>query len=147
MNLKIFAKIVFFISIFLFLFNCSTVEKDDPPIVIEEIKISKVENKSPRESDFQCDLEVSGIMSVDNLEQDIDYQWIIEDLKMDIMQKNSDSLDRTSDLFSTNYKKGVYFLDKSKDPLKSMLNIYKSGYYKLTLVASNINETKYYSVI
>ena len=133
----------YFLSIFIvFLFiTCSTVEKDDPPIVIKDINISKAENKAPKESDFQIDLELSALMDEDNLYQDIDYRWIVEDLKMDILDFNRDVFDRTSDLFFNNYKRGVYFIDVSKERLKSLLSLYVAGYYKITLVASNINET------
>ncbi len=139
-------RIIFFILLFIFLFNCSTVDNEEAPIVIEDIKILKTESRTPRVGDYQCDLELRAAMSEDNRSQDIDYKWIVEDLKTDIISNDYES-DRTSDLLISNYKKDFYFIDVSNNPLVSMLSIYSPGYYKLTLIASNINETKSKSVI
>ena len=140
---KLFLYVFFIIT----LFNCSTVEEDEPPILIEDLKVSKVENKVPRDNYYQCDLELTAVMGEKNREQDIEYKWLVEDMKMDIFLESDDNLERTTDLILRNYKRDVYFIDVSNNPLVSILSVYTPGYYKLTLIASNINETKYRTVV
>lgn len=146
--MKFFFRCFLLSILFFFLIECSTVDEENKPIIINDISILKMENKAPRESDFQVDIELKANMSSDNLDQEIDYKWIVEDLKMDIiLTKNTGLFDRTSDLVMINYKEGVFFLDVSNNPLVSMLSLYKPGYYRITLIASNINETKYKSTV
>ncbi len=138
--------------IILFIFACSN-EKDNKknPITIKNINVTQAVNRTPKESDYQVDLALTGVMSDANINQDIQYDWTVEYLKMDIQSEASLNKDAVSQQTppnaNKNYLKGCYFLDISKDPLNTMLSVYKPGYYKVTLQASNADETKEYPII
>ncbi|OHD06331.1 MAG: hypothetical protein A2086_13985 [Spirochaetes bacterium GWD1_27_9] len=141
-------KFTSYIFILLLLLSCSTDQKDkEIPISITNISIKKSENKTPKESEFQINLDLEGIVSEENLKQtDIQYKWGIEYIEMDI--NNADSKkDISTDILYSHFKEDYYFLDVSKNSLTSLLSVYKPGYYKISLYGSNINETKVRSVI
>ena len=135
--------VLYFIIIIFFLsFSCSTdTKKNDEPIEIKSIQIEQSHNRMPKESDFQVDLELHGIVNEENLKRDIQYKWLIEYVKLDIK-----SFDTSNDL-TVNYRDINYYIDIDKNPLNAILSVYKEGYYKITLSASNINETKLFSII
>jgi hypothetical protein len=136
-------KFVIIIILIIFLFSCSTDTKSsNEPINIKNILIEKSSNRMPRESEFQVDLELKAIVSDTNLKQDIQYKWIIEYVKLDIKD------DLTGDISSTGSKTSNYFfIDVDKNPLNAILSVYKEGYYKISLSASNVSDTKFYSIM
>lgn len=136
------------------LFACSN-ENDSKknPINIKSINAVRTENRTPKENDFQVDVALTGVMSDNNINQDIQYDWFIEYEAPDIKKEYSLGNNNTKEELTVpanankNYLNGYYFLDISKDPLNAMLTVYKPGYYKVTLQASNIDEVKEHSII
>ncbi len=148
-------KILIYIIFAFIIIGCSSDQtNEEAPIVIHEISVNQVLNRAPKENDFQIEIELLGTVNEENLKQDIQYEWFIEYLKLDItdnsLSAQSIKEDATGDIELNNieiYLEGCYFLEISKNPLSAMLSIYKPGYYKITMQASNINETKEYSII
>jgi len=142
---------ILLIIILFFSFSCSSegTNNEAKPINIKNISLTYVEDRAPRESDFQVEIELAGILGEENINQDIDFSWQIEYLDLDINKENINSNpDNTSDMqFFNNYLAGYYFLEVSKNPINSLLSIYKPGYYKVTFTASNAKETKDKTVI
>ena len=176
-NMKYFKNIFFLIILLSIFLSCATNEKEEEkPIVIERIDLLPSVNRSPKFSNFQIDVELVAKISSDNLNQDIIYEWFIDEIKLDIQSNlnesqkakddtdisdnKSDRKDLSNDLSddsfslikkSTNLekKKNIvnYYLYTSNNPLNCMLSIFKPGYYKVTLRASNTKEVKEKSVI
>ena len=146
-----------FIVIIYLVINCSTPYSDDEDdnVVVNDISIKKVSDKVPVENSSQIDLELLGIINNENYKQDIDYNWYIEYLTLDLdIDNNSsikDSLDIdliNEDLIINRYLEGYYFLEVSKkNPLNALLSIYRDGFYKITLKVTDNNGIKEYSII
>lgn len=109
--------ILLLISFIIFL-SCSTNEKEEEkPIVIENIELLPSLNRTPKVNYFQTDVELMAKMSADNLNQDIFYEWEIEEIKIDI-QSNLTSLNLNQDKNKLNNKKII-----KDDTLNSTSNI------------------------
>lgn len=136
---------------FLYLINCTADKSDENlKINIQKIVFNEVQNRAPKENEFQVEFELFGIVTDETLKQDIEYKWLVEYLNLEIFNENSNFFenDNTSDLNKANSNsKSNYFLDVSNNPLNALLSVYKSGFYKITLQASNIKEIKEYSII
>ena len=152
MKFKLF--FIFLLTIYLVI-NCSTPHTDEEKdsVEVNDIEINEVVNKVPVENSNQVDLELLATISEENYKQDIEYNWYIEYLKMDIDNKSS-KINRfdidlnKEDLSIDRYLEGHYFLEVSKkNPLKALLSIYKDGFYRVTLKAINNNNIKEYSVV
>lgn len=137
--------ILLFFLIFL-IFSCA-VEKDQENVSIKIKKISfkEVQNRVPKESDFQVDLEFNAIVSDETKLIPVQYQWNVEYLKLDEMLDNSYFTNKN--YFNQKTKSGYYFLEVSNNPLNALLSVYKEGFYKVTFVAYNTKETKEESLI
>lgn len=157
MNRFNFIKNIFIFSILALLIACSSeTQTEDAPIDIKSLNANYVEDRAPKENDFQIEIELLGSVSDANLKQDIYYEWYVEYIKLDI-DKNANPLENIEQDDETNdvkilvnndkYLEGYYFLDVSKNALTAMVSIYVEGFYKVTLQASNENETKDYSII
>lgn len=147
--MKVYIKRFFtFLIIFSILFGCSTAEEDEEaPIQLISISAIPVSGRGPSETADQQDMELFLKVSEKNLQQDIIYNWYVEEIPLDI-DSYKDGIDVSSDEDVTkmsNYSN--FFLEKSKSPLNVMLSIYKPGYYKISVVASNLIETKQKSII
>jgi hypothetical protein len=149
--MKVILRILAAFILFSILFSCATSSSSDEnaPIDIKNISILEVENRAPKESDYQVEIELTGNMSSKNANQDIDYQWNVEYLNLDIRnEKQNDSTDDSFNLeLVNNFLEGHYFLEVSNNPLKSLLSIYKPGYYKITLKAYNEKEKKSHTIL
>lgn len=147
--------LILFISIIFFVINCSTPHSDDEDnsSKVNDIIINEVSNKVPVENSNQIDLELLAILNKENYKQDIDYNWYVEYLKLDIEDKISttDNLnnDQTEEnLLIDKYLEGYYFLETSKkNPLNALLSVYKDGFYKVTLKTTDDGVVKEYSVV
>lgn len=146
--------IIITLIFFFNLLSCATDKlsnNSNGTIKIDKIKANKVENRAPKESDFQVEIELSGIVNDDTLKQDIKYDWSIQYIKSDISDNYISNISKdnlTSDNYlGKKYEKGYYFLDISNDPLNALLTAFQPGYYKIILQATNSNETKEQSII
>lgn len=148
----------FFLLIMIIIIGCSTEQtQDDAPIVIKDIYFSQVFDRAPQENDFQVEIELEGVVSEENLKQEISYEWIIEFLKFDIddvltgnllqSEDGEKTFEATDDLNETINEINTYFIEQSNNSLRSLLSVYTPGYYKITLQASNTKEIKEHAVI
>ncbi len=144
-------KTIFFFFLFLLLIACSNDnDTEDVSVKINNINASYSSNRSPRESEYQVDIELLGIVDQSNIDQNIQFEWGIKYLKSDVLDyaliNNSDE---TGDSLKNNkkYLSGYYFLDVSKNPLNALLSVYKQGYYKITLQGTSSKETKDHTII
>ncbi|MBP7554493.1 MAG: hypothetical protein KA885_13785 [Spirochaetes bacterium] len=140
----------FFIFIFILL-SCSTNEDDnDAPLEIKDISINEVIDRVPKVGIYQTDVELFAQLNEKNLEQDIFYEWFVESVELDIQRINSIEDIPQKDEPATTIKKiesKNYFLEVGKNPLNVLLSVYKQGYYKVSLVATNLEETTEKSVL
>ncbi|HOJ63947.1 MAG TPA: hypothetical protein PLE45_05955 [Spirochaetota bacterium] len=114
----VFRKYNFIIFLLLFLLGCATNEKEEEkPIVIEKIELFPSINRTPRMNFFQTDIEIVAKMSADNLNQDIFYEWFIEEIKLDI-QSNLDNIYKEKDKIK--YKENIK--DLSNDTAEDSTN-------------------------
>ncbi len=129
--------LVFIFLLFLFiLLSCSTNEKEEEkPIVIEKIELLPSLNRTPKVSFFQTDIELVGRMALENLNQDIFYEWEIEEIKIDIqsnlnsdnsekkIKKDNKALDATGDNKDLSSDK----LDEEEGIIKKVSNLEKEN--------------------
>ncbi len=145
---------IFILSIY-FIISCSNPQSEDKDknIGVKDISVNKVSNRSPVENSDQVDLELLAYSREDDLNNDIDYKWYVEYLKLDIENdsKTEDNfkIEQVEDKLTINkYLEGYYFLDVSKsNPLNALLSIYKIGFYKITVKSENSSNAFEYSVI
>lgn len=154
MSKKCFKNVLYFIIyliFILFLVSCTADKvEENLKIKIQKIVFNEVQNRAPKENEFQFEFELFGIVADENLKQDIQYKWIVEYLNLEIFNNNHFiyNNDNSSDIYNTNLNsKSNYFIDVSNNPLNALLSVYKSGYYKITLQASNVKEIEEYSII
>jgi hypothetical protein len=149
---------------FLVFSGCSSdLSDEEAPIDIREIELDVASGRVPKESTFQVDLEMTAIVSDKNMSQDILYEWYVDYVNLDInnakqpetrIQKTADpelldQEDLSDDIMAKKSPfDSYYFLDvSSRNPLNAMLSLYQEGYYRITLQASNIIETKEFTII
>lgn len=144
-------KICCFFIIISFLLACSTNEEDnDAPLEIKDISINEVIDRVPKVGKYQTDVELFAQLNEKNMEQDIFYEWFVESVELDIRHINSIEDIPVKDQPATTIKKiesKNYFLEVGKNPLNVLLSVYKPGYYKISLVATNLEETTEKSVL
>lgn len=123
-----------FIVIILLLSSCAVsnnnLESDSAVLGIRPT----VSNRAvPRESAFQVELELNGVVNDAALQNsDIYYDWSVEELKIDIKESFSDKLsDLSSDIAPISTPN--YLVETAKNRLNCYLSLYKPGFYKITL--------------
>lgn len=101
----------------------------------------------PRESAFQVELELKGVVNEAALSNnEIRYNWSVEQLKHDISESYTKTKgDQSSDKYE--YKAPNFLLESTKEGLNCYLSIYEAGYYKVTLSSKSGLFTSKSSVI
>ncbi len=131
-----------------FIAACSTAEDDEEvPIQLLGIDVVTASSRAPSENANQETMELFLKVSEKNLKQDISYTWYVEEIVLDI-DSYSLNIDTSSDEeYTKQTVRTNYFIEKSQNPLNVMLSVYKEGYYKVSVVASNLIETKQKSIV
>src|SRR4030042_7080252 len=92
MSKKTFKDVLYLLYIFifiLFLINCTADKvEENLKINIQKIVFNEVQNRAPKENEFQVEFELFGIVADETLKQDIQYNWIIEYLNLEIFNDN-----------------------------------------------------------
>ncbi|HNZ27619.1 MAG TPA: hypothetical protein PLG34_07250 [Spirochaetota bacterium] len=144
-------KIGCFFIFIIFLLGCSTNEDDkEAPLEIKDISINEVIDRVPKAGKYQVDVELFAQLNEKNVEQDIFYEWFVESIELDIRDLTSIENIAVKDRPATTIKKiesKNYFLEVGKNPLNVLLSVYKPGYYKISLVATNLEETTEKSIL
>ena len=144
-------KIVPLLSLIIVLFSCSASQTSkDASIEINDISVAAAENRVPKENSSQVNLELNGIMNENNTNQDVEYSWFVEYLKLDIA--NDKGISFTSENNTTIGKlektSSNFFIEiSSSNHLNALLSVYNEGYYRVTLQASKTDEIREKSVI
>ncbi len=143
---------IYIIIIYLFI-NCSTPQHDEKKDVeVNDITINEVSNRTPVVNLNQVDLELLASVNEENFKQDIEYNWEVEYLKLDIESDSSlytsNNVQNKENSLTNKYLEGYYLLDVSKkNPLNALLSIYQEGFYRVTLKTSGSSNLKEYSVV
>lgn len=127
-------KFIRYIVIILLLSSCAVsnnnLESESAVLGIRPAVSNRV---VPRESAFQVELELNGVVNEAALENsEIYYDWSVEELALDIKDSFSEKIaDQSADRESIEVPN--FLIEPAKNRLNCYLSLYEPGYYKVTL--------------
>lgn len=154
-------RIICFLIILIFLSCEASMEEEFADFSIKAISPVISEKEMPISSEYQVNIELSGILSDESDLNSISYKWQVEYINLDIDKrysvdfKQKNVTDSTSDsvvlnnneVYHTSKYLNNYFLDVDNESSLALLSVYKKGFYKISLIATNYVIEDKYSII